>query len=146
MVRAVSRVRVVPASPAAVFDVLADPRRHPELDGSGTVRATVTGPSRLSAGARFGVRMKLLVPYVVRNTVVEFDEGRRIAWRHVGGHVWRYELEGVNGGTRVTETFDWSAARSPRVLERLGFPERNAAGMEATLQRLAELVTARPGA
>ena len=43
----------------------------------------------------------------------EFEENRRIAWAHVGGHRWRYELEEVDGGTRVTESFDWSTSRAP---------------------------------
>ena len=52
------------------------------------------------------------VPYLTKNTVVEYDEDRLIAWRHLGKHRWRYELEPVEGGTKVTETFDWSTARS----------------------------------
>ena len=134
--RTVSRSTVVKAGPQEVFDLLADPARHPELDGSGTVQKRLRGPARLSQGARFGMQMRIAVPYVITNTVVEFEEGRRIAWRHVGRHVWRYELEPVAGGTRVTETFDWSRALSPRALELLRWPARNARGIEKTLQGL----------
>lgn len=136
MRRSLSRSAVVPAPPAQVFDLLADPRRHADIDGSGSVRGQVHGPGRLSLGARFGMRMRLGVPYVISSTVVEFEPDRRIAWRHVGHHVWRYELEPVDGGTRVTETFDWAPARAPRVLELLRVPARNARGIEATLARL----------
>ena len=134
--RSVSRTTVVPASPQAVFDLLADPRRHADIDGSGTVKGRLRGPSRLSRGARFGMRMRLGVPYVITNTVVEFEEGRRIAWRHFGRHVWRWELAPVPEGTRVTETFDWGPSLAPRAIEALGYPARNAQAIEATLARL----------
>lgn len=134
--RSVSESVVVAAPPEEVFDLLADPRRHPEIDGSGTVRGAVRGPARLGLGSTFGMRMQIGLPYLVRNTVVEFEENRRIAWRHFGRHVWRYELEPVAGGTRVTETFDWSTAWSPKVVEVGGFPTSNAQGITATLERL----------
>ena len=136
MPRTVSRTVVVPAPPEAVFDLLADPARHADVDGSGAVKGRLRGPSRLSLGARFGMRMRLVVPYVMTNKVVEFEEGRRIAWRHVGRHVWRWELQPVPEGTLVTETFDWAPARAPRVLELARVPERNTRGIEATLARL----------
>lgn len=144
MSRSVARSRVVNAPPQAVFDVLADPRMHPAIDGSGTVRAVVAGPDRLSIGARFGMHMHRGMPYVIRNTVVEFEEGRLIAWRHWAGHRWRYRLEPVAEGTLVTETFDWSTGRSPWLLERLGFPAANVPGMVATLERLAQVLAERP--
>ncbi|MCD2194110.1 SRPBCC family protein [Actinomycetospora endophytica] len=135
--RRVSRDIVVDAPPSAVFAVLADPREHGRFDGSGTVRSAIAGPDRLSRGARFGMSMRLGVPYTINNEVVEFDEDRRIAWRHVGHHRWRYELEPVDeDSTRVTETFDWSTARVPKLLELLRYPATNARGIEATLPRL----------
>jgi uncharacterized protein YndB with AHSA1/START domain len=135
--RTVSASAVLAAPPQAVFDLLADPHAHPSFDGSGTVRTAVAGPDRLSPGSRFGMAMRWGVPYRVRNTVVEFEEGRRIAWRHFGRHVWRYELEPVEGGTRITETFDWAPSLSPRALELWGAPQRNLASIRATLRRLA---------
>jgi hypothetical protein len=135
--RAVSASAVVAAPPQAVFDLLADPHAHPSFDGSGTVRTAVAGPDRLAPGARFGMAMRWGVPYRVRNTVVEFEEGRRIAWRHFGRHIWRYQLEPVGDGTRITETFDWAPALSPKALELWGAPQRNLASIRATLRRLA---------
>jgi uncharacterized protein YndB with AHSA1/START domain len=132
----VSRSVVVPAPAEEVFALLADPRRHPEIDGSGSVQGALKAPDRLSEGATFGMRMRVGVPYVIQNTVVEFEEGRRIAWRHFGRHIWRYELEPADGGTRVTETFDWSKALSPRGIELIGYPARNARAIEQTLERL----------
>lgn len=138
--RSVSRSTVVPAPPERVFDLLADPRRHSELDGSGTVRDALRGPQRLSLGAKFGMKMKIGLPYVIGNQVVEFEENRRIAWRHFGHHVWRWELEPVLGGTRVTETFDWSHARVPIALELARIPAVNTRSIEKTLQNLPALV------
>jgi hypothetical protein len=139
----VSTSRVIDADRQRIFDVLADPGLHPVIDGSGTVQDVQDGgPERLSEGARFGMSMKLGAPYRILNTVVEFEEGRRIAWRHFHGHRWRYELEDAPaGGTRVTETFDWSTARSKLPLELAGIPERNLRGMERTLENLERLVT-----
>lgn len=133
----ISHSVVVSATPEQVFALLADPRKHAEIDGSGTVRRRVSGPERLSQGARFGMRMRMFgVPYGIKNEVVEYEENRRIAWRHFGRHVWRWELEPVDGGTQVTETFDWGPARSPAMLEKVGFPARNDQGIQATLARL----------
>jgi uncharacterized protein YndB with AHSA1/START domain len=137
--RQISLSRTVAAPADRIFDLLADPARHPELDGSGSVRASLSkGPHRLSLGARFGMRMRLGLPYTILNTVVEFEEARLIAWRHFSGHRWRWQLADLGDGrTEVTETFDWSTARSPRAIELLGFPARNRRGIEATLDRLA---------
>jgi hypothetical protein len=139
--------RVIAAPAQAIFDVLAEASLHPVIDGSETLREpTSGGGSRLALGSEFGMRMRILVPYRIRNRVVEFEDGRRIAWTHIGGARWRYELEPVEGGTRVTETFDWSTANVPLYgpgIRLLGFPRRNKAGMTRTLDRLAELVATR---
>jgi uncharacterized protein YndB with AHSA1/START domain len=135
----------VEASPQVVFAILSDPRQHPRIDGSGSVQRVVAGPERLTAkGDTFGVAMKLVVPYVIHNVVVEYDADRRIAWRHFGAHRWRYELKPEGAGTRVTETWDASRwhAFGFAVLQRLGFPERNRHGIEATLVRLKDAAEA----
>lgn len=135
--RVVSASRVIAASPEAIFDLLADPNQHHVIDGSDTVQAARAGnPTRLSKGARFGMDMKMGVPYKITNEVVEFEENRRIAWRHFGHHIWRYELEPVEGGTRVTESFDWSQARFPPFYEWVGYPAKHEGNMARTLARL----------
>jgi uncharacterized protein YndB with AHSA1/START domain len=137
----VSVSKVISAEPQRLFDVVADPAMHPVIDGSGSVRAQrADAPERLSLGARFGMDMKMGARYPITNTVVEFEEGRRIGWRHFNGHVWRYLFEPVPGGTRVTEQWDARPARNRLVLALTGFPRRNRAGMRATLDRLAALV------
>jgi uncharacterized protein YndB with AHSA1/START domain len=136
----VSATITVDAPPSVVFAIVADPRQHQRIDGSGSVRGLVTGPKRLSAkGDTFGVSMKLFgAPYRITNKVVELEPDRRIAWRHFGAHRWRYELEPSGDGTLVTETWDASRYRPLgfRLLALAGFPERNRRGIEATLLRL----------
>ena len=137
----ISRSIVVKAPAEQVFETLANPRRHPDFDGSGSVRGAISGPERLSLGAKFGMDMRLFVPYRISSQVKEFDEGRRIAWAHIGGHRWRYELEPLpDGSTRVTETFDATTARSARALKLMDAYNRNARAIEETLPRLAALV------
>jgi Polyketide cyclase / dehydrase and lipid transport len=137
--RRVARRVLVRAPAADVFALVADPYRHPELDGSGTVRpASVSGPRILSAGAKFTVGMKQYgVPYKITSTVTAFEAGQLIEWQHPMGHRWRWELAGIEPGiTQVTETFDYTTARAPRLLEILGQPGKNAIGITKTLQAL----------
>jgi hypothetical protein len=137
-VKSVSVERVIAAPPEKIFDVLADPSQHPVIDGSGTVKHARGEASRLALGTKFGMSMRLGIPYAITNTVVEFDENRLIAWRHFGGHRWRYELEPAGAGTRVRETYDWSTAilGTRLYIEATGWPKRAERAMTETLRRL----------
>jgi hypothetical protein len=138
---------VIDAPAAAVFDVLADPRRHAEFDGSGTVQGAVSGPDRLALGSRFGMSMRIRLPYRTDNRVVEFEEGRRIAWCHVNRHRWRYELEPLDAfSTRVMETFDGRTARFPPALLLMNAYANNQTAVAKTLVRLKRLVESEVGA
>ena len=135
----VSASVVIHAPAEVVFDIVADAKQHARIDGSGSVRDAVDAPDRLSMNARFGMRMKIGAPYRTKNKVVEFEEGRVIAWRHIGRHRWRYQLEPVpdGGGTRVTET--WDTSYYPRRYARaLGwiYTNRTQRSIEATLVKL----------
>jgi uncharacterized protein YndB with AHSA1/START domain len=143
--------RVIPAPPKAIFDLLADASAHARFDGSGSVRQVQGGsPRRLELGSVFGMSMRIGVPYSMANTVTEFEEDRRIAWsaavpgflgRFSGGRTWRYELEPVAGGTRVRESWDLTTDRQRPFLKLGPIPERTRRNMEATLERIEELVT-----
>jgi uncharacterized protein YndB with AHSA1/START domain len=137
--RTVSASTVVAAPPEEVFALLANPHRHHEFDGSGTVRAAVSGPQRLALGDRFGMSMKNGLPYRITNRVVGFEPDRRIGWCHMMKAVWRYELEPVDGGTRISETFDYGGSPFAKGIELLGFPENNAKSIRDTLRRLREI-------
>ena len=147
----VSVERVIPASPEAVFALISDPSRHHEFDGSGTVRQARDVPDRLELGASFGMNMKLGVPYAMRSTVIEFEPGKRLAWQtrapiklvdpFAGGRIWRYELEPVDGGTKVTESWDIrqeSPFTKPLVRRAAGETRHN---MARTLERIEEVLT-----
>lgn len=161
--RRVSVERSIAAPTASVFAVLADPLMHTVIDGSDTL-LPVKKPasSRLRQGSEFITPMRrrlrrltrvdliqvavaVLVRGRMHNTVVEFVENERIAWRNFGRHVWRYELEPEDGcdGSRtlVRETFDYAPSPTARILEWAGFPERNAIAMDQTLADLDKLLT-----
>jgi uncharacterized protein YndB with AHSA1/START domain len=139
----------IKAPPGVVFAILAAPRQHSRIDGSGSVQSVLRGPERITAkGQAFVVRMKLFgVPYVIVNRIVEFEPDRLIAWRHFTANRWRYELTPTDGGTRVTETFDMSRADrvTDAVVRWAKFPERNQQGITETLARLKQVAEADAG-
>ena len=135
----VSHSVVVPAPAQDIFNLLADPRRHSEIDGSGSVKAArVNAPERLSLGAKFSMDMRIVLPYKMTNEVVEFEEGKQIGWRHFGGHIWRYILKPVEGGTKVTEQFDWNTNKSPLMLKVMKAVDNNSKSIQKTLDNLAK--------
>ncbi|MUK03100.1 polyketide cyclase / dehydrase and lipid transport [Vibrio cholerae] len=137
----ISRERLIDAPADQIFEVLARPALHSVIDGSGTVRGEQPdGPARLSLGARFGMDMKLGPSYKILNRVVEFEEGRRIAWRHFSAHVWRYTLEPRDGATLVREEWDGRAVRWRFVFRLTGFTRTHPASIEATLGKLEDYV------
>ena len=91
--------------------------------------------------------------YSMKSTVIEFEDGRRIAWqsrppqntarwRHLfGGRIWRYELEPVEGGTRVRESWDLSEERLRMLV--WGYRRKTRANMAATLERIEQVLTSR---
>lgn len=137
--RTVTGSVVVAAPPAEVFALIANPHRHHEFDGSGTVRKATSGPERLALGDRFGMDMKIKIPYRITNRVVEFEADRLIGWCHPAKAVWRYELEPVDGGTRITETFDYAASPVAKGMELLKMPQGNAKSIRDTLRRLQQI-------
>ena len=138
--RSISASRLIHATPTRIFDLLADPRQHARFDGSGSVTSVKTAPPRLALGTTFSMRMKMGLGYVTRNRIVAFEENRRIAWHHFAMFEWRYDLEEVDGGTMVTESFNYDRPWAFAIIA-MGFPERNRASIEATLERLEAIVT-----
>jgi hypothetical protein len=133
----VSVERFISAAPGLIFEILADPRQHSKIDGSGSIKAAqISAPPRLSLGAKFAMSMKIGVPYKMTNTVVEFEENRRIAWQHFGGHIWRYILEPVDGGTKVTEQFDYKHNKSSLFLKIMRAIPNNEKAMIRTLENI----------
>ena len=134
---------VINAPAEAIFDILVQPRCHPQIDGSGSVQGMVRGPERLAMGDRFQMRMRIRVTYWITSTVVEFEPNRRIAWAHMLGNRWSYDLEPqADGGTLVREMNNlraagWRAHVSP-VSRKPGPVQRAIAESLVRLKDLAE--------
>lgn len=106
----ISRSIVIAAPPSAVFDVVADARRHHD------------------------------VPYEVTNIVHAYELGRLIAWAHPGQHRWRYEPEELTNGTRVTETCYFTTSPRGEVVARSARGRRDSEAVEKTLVLLQNFV------
>jgi uncharacterized protein YndB with AHSA1/START domain len=139
--RVVSATRDIAADARRIFELIADPARQPRWDGNHNLAAAAAGQRVRSVGDIF--TMTLTGDGAVReNHVVEFDEGRRIAWRPAEpgqeppGHLWRWELEPIDSShTRVTHTYDWSQLTDEKRLGRARATTRDK--LQASLDRLA---------
>jgi len=138
--RVVSASRDIAAPPERIFELIADPSLQPGWDGNDNLAAAADGQRVRRAGDVF--TMTLTTGSARENHVVEFEEGRRIAWRpsEVGraqpGHLWRWELTPLgDASTRVTHTYDWTLLTDAKRLERARrtTPDR----LRASIDRLA---------
>jgi uncharacterized protein YndB with AHSA1/START domain len=140
--RVVTASREIAASASRIFELIADPSQQPLWDGNDNLAKAEPGQRVRSVGDVF--IMTLTLGSIRENHIVEFEEGRRIAWRpsepgrRPPGHLWRWELEPMaETRTRVTHTYDWSRLtdenRLPRA--RRTTPDR----LRASLDRLAEI-------
>ena len=83
------------------------------MDGSEMVKGVIKGPNKLVLGSKFGMRMKLGIPYVIKNEVIQWQEDQIIAWQHLLHNVWKYELKEIDASTTlVIESWDGRNARS----------------------------------
>jgi uncharacterized protein YndB with AHSA1/START domain len=142
----VSVERVIKAPASTIFALVADAGKHPSFDGSGTVKRATQESLPLTKGSKFGMSMRMGLPYRTTNTVIEFEPDRQIAWQTtmaggiVGGRIWRYELSPTDDGTLVRETWDVSQDKQRWWLKSGGMSRQAENGMRATLERIAELV------
>ncbi|GAA1168867.1 hypothetical protein GCM10009584_07250 [Ornithinimicrobium humiphilum] len=134
----VSASRAVAAPPGTIFELIADPSQQPRWDGNDNLAEAETGQRVTAVGDVF--TMVITNQAMVReNHVVEFAEGRLIAWRPAepgqepAGHLWRWELEQLGDGlTRVTHTYDWSELHDPTGSRVLGRRRTNACSPPST--------------
>ncbi|WP_448638667.1 SRPBCC family protein [Geodermatophilus sp. URMC 63] len=134
--------REIAAGAGRVFELIADPARQPDWDGNDNLAKAADGQRVRAVGEVF--RTTLTMGSVRENHVVEFDEGRLIAWRPAEpgqeppGHLWRWELEPIGPSrTRVTHTYDWSRLTDEGRLPRAR--ATTADRLQASLDRLAAL-------
>lgn len=141
--------RMIDASTTDVFDVLSNPERHPELDGSGMVRSDEKSDRVTATGQVF--RMNMHHPdtgdYQTDNHVTGYDQNALLAWQtsavdaEPAGWEWVWRLDAVDAGTTaVTVTYDWSKVDDPAVLKRVRFPVVPQDALEHTLENLAAAV------
>jgi uncharacterized protein YndB with AHSA1/START domain len=111
--RIVSAERVIAAPAGAIFELIADPSRQPSWDGNDNLAEAAEGQRVCGVGDVFV--MRTTTGNVRENHVVEFEDGRRIAWLPAEpgaappGHLWRWELEPAGpAATRVRHTYDWT--------------------------------------
>jgi hypothetical protein len=152
--RPVSVSRQISAPAEELFAVLADPARHPVIDGSGMLREGTASAVITGVGDIFTMNMHNdeMGEYVMANHVVEYVPNRKIGWEPVlqtasraedqgdvdarSGHRWIYELTPVGPDvTLVTETYD--STRAPDWLRKaVRDGERWVGSMSATLEKL----------
>jgi uncharacterized protein YndB with AHSA1/START domain len=142
--RVVSASRDIAADPARIFELIADPTQQPRWDGNDNLSEAPTGQRVHAVGDVF--TMTTTKGNVRENYVVEFVEGRRIAWtpaepgQEPPGHLWRWDLEPIGPArTQVTHTYDWTRLsdddrRIPRA--KATTPDR----LQASIDRLAALI------
>lgn len=147
----VSVERVIPASTADIFDVLSNPKRHVELDGSGFIRSD-EGAQRIAAvGDVFTMNMEgehMGGEYQTDNHVTGYAENALLAWQTAPagteppGWEWVWELEAQGAdSTLVRHTYDWSKVTDKDLLAKVKFPLVTEAQLEDTLVKLDEAVS-----
>jgi uncharacterized protein YndB with AHSA1/START domain len=140
--RVVSATREIGAGAERIFAFIADPAQQPRWDGNDNL-ADAAGGQRIRSADELFI-MKLTTGSVRENHVVEFEEGRRIAWKpaELGheppGHIWSWTLEPIDSSrTLVTHTYDWTQLRDQKRLPRARSTTTDK--LQASLERLAAL-------
>ena len=146
-VRVVSASREIAAGAARIFELIADPSQQPSWDGNDNLSEAQPGQRVHAIGDVF--TMTTTKGNVRENHVVEFDEGRLLAWLPAGpgeappGHLWRWQLEEIAPSrTRVTHTYDWTTLTDESRLPRAR--STTADKLQASLDRLAEVAEGSP--
>ena len=141
--RIVSASREIAAGPQEIFELIADPAQQPRWDANDNLAEAAAGQRIHRTGDVFVMRNT--GGNVRENHVVEFDEGRRVAWTPAEpgklppGHLWRWELDAIDASrTRVTHTYDWTRLTDENRLPRA--KATSAEKLQASLDRLAALV------
>ena len=149
--RVVTAETLLSAEPARVFEILCNPWRHVELDGSQMLQGKPSGPARLQLGSEFTMAMRQSRwRYRSTNRVVEFEEGRLIAWASmgvwrgrpvIGGQRWRWLLTPAPSATHVSHSYVWGYAALPMLTVWLpGYPARAQITMPHSLEYLRAIV------
>lgn len=143
--------RTIDAPASEIFDVLSNPKRHPQLDGSGFVRSEDQGDRIQQVGDVFRMNMEgdhMGGEYQTDNTVTGYAKDKLLAWQTAPADtdppgwewVWELEQQGPDS-TLVRHTYDWSKVTDQQLLQKVGFPLVKEEQLEETLGKLAEQVS-----
>ena len=136
---------VINQDPATVFALITDVTRTGEWSPECTSGRWVGGATGPAVGAKFEGDNALVVGgmtlkrWTTTSEVTEYVPGELFAFLAEGYTTWRYDLEAVEGGTSVTESFDFTTASATQrflyetVVRR---PASMVKGMQKTLDRM----------
>ncbi len=137
-----SASREIAAGAERIFELIADPASQPIWDGNENLAEAAVGQRIRGVGDVFTTT--LTKGSLRENHVVEFDEGRRLAWhpaephQEPPGHLWRWELAALDEArTQVTHTYDWSLLTDQARFERARATTTDR--LRASLNQLARL-------
>lgn len=142
--------RVIDAPAADIFDLLSNPERHREFDGSGMVRSDEKSNRVQAVGDVFAMNMHAEAmggDYTMYNHVTGFDQNRLISWRPAEEHrkdspagwEWTYVLDSQGSdSTEVTLTYSWENLTDESI-EHM-FPAISEKQLEQSLSQLAAAV------
>jgi hypothetical protein len=143
--------RTIDASASELFDILSNPRRHPEVDGSGFIRSGDRTNRVQGVGDVFTMEMSgdhMGGDYRTENHVTGYDKNALLAWQTAPegteppGWEWVWELKPTGpDATEVTLTYDWGKVTDPEILKTTGFPLVTQEQLEASLGNLAAAVS-----
>jgi len=150
--RKITVSRSIDAPAADIFEVLTNPERHTELDGSGFVRSTEKAQRIQQVGDVFTMNMSgehMGGDYQTDNHVTGYGKDKILAWQTAPagteppGWEWVWELEPQGPDqTLVTHTYDWSKVTDKELLDQNLFPLVSQEQLEETLNKLAAAVKA----
>jgi ligand-binding SRPBCC domain-containing protein len=107
-------VTLVPCPPRALFEFLARPANLPLVSPPELHLRLVDGPERLSLGSRITVQgSRFGIPQRITSEVTAFEEGVGFTDAQVAGpfgkFVHTHRVEPADGGSRMTDRFDFEA-------------------------------------
>ena len=147
----ISASRTIDAAPEDIFDVLNNPERHAQLDGSGMVVSDDTSDRITRTGQKFTMNMhwdQMGGDYKTDNHVIGYEENKLLAWKTAPageeppGWEWVWELTPLGRhSTEVSVTYDWSAVTDKELLKKISFPVVSEQDLESSLSNLAAAVS-----
>jgi hypothetical protein len=143
--------RTIHASATDIFDLLTNPDRHADFDGSGFVRSASKAQRIAKVGDSFRMNMEgdhMGGEYQMDNHVSGLQHNALVAWKPAPagteppGWEWLYELKSAGSdATEVSLTYDWSGVTDKALLKKIHFPLVSEEQLDDSLAQLAAAVT-----